>query len=372
MAKIYIALVGGQPYPVYLGLMDYAPDRVVFVHSEKSKKEAERIMSLSNISDVQFCEMLPVSLDDANRKIKKIKSKIQSSDQVVINISSGTKVWTYVFIAAFMGAENVEFCYVDQNCQVYMLKADEVHNPELEIDIDTALALNRTQIESCIEFEYYEDDDFDAIEDLKEVRRWNYDAFQKLTQMEDEKRMDFNQHEIGVWNYGGSTMRYDRTQCFVVFSMMKKDGKMCIKTVSSPHLFDILFNYAWFELEVADILSRWNKANEVLLNVKFPYNNKSPKNEIDILINTGERLLFVECKTQIFDITDLDKFRTAVKNYGGMGCKALFVTQAPMKETAREKCEDSDILCFSLENYHIDEQGLYDLLDSEIYKINKK
>ena len=372
MAKIYIALVGGQPYPVYLGLMDYAPDRVLLVHSEKSKKEAERIMSLCNIGDVQFCEILPVSLDDANRKIKKIKSKIQSSDQVVINISSGTKMWTYAFITAFMHAENVEFCYVDQNCQVYMLKADEVHNPELEIDIDTALALNRTQIESCTQLEYYEDEDFDAIEDLKIVRKWNYEAFQKLTQMEDEKRRDFNQHETGSWNYSGSTMKYDKTQCFVEFSMMKKDGKMNKMTVSSPHLFDILFNFAWFELEVADILSRWNKVKEVLLNVKFPYNDKNPKNEIDILINTGERLLFVECKTQIFDITDLDKFRTAVKNYGGMGCKALFVTQAPTKETAREKCEDSDILCFSLENYHFDVQRLYDLLDSEIYKINKK
>ena len=372
MAKIYIALVGGQPYPVYLGLMDYAPDRVVFVHSEKSKKEAERIRDYCRVSDVQFCQMLPVSLDDANRQIKKIKSKIQPSDKVMVNISSGTKVWTYAFIVAFMEAENVEFCYVDQNCQVFMLKVDEVHNPVLDININTVLALNRTQIESCVELDYYEDEDFDAIEDLKTVRRWNFEAFQKLTQMDDEKRKEFNLHEAGTWSSGGSMLKYDRMQCSVEFDVVRRDGRSGKKRVSSPHLFDILFNYAWFELEVANILSRWNKAKEVLLNVKFPYKDKSTKNEIDILINTGERLLFVECKTQIFDITDLDKFRTAVKNYGGMGCKALFVTQAPMKETAKEKCEDSEILCFSLENYHFDEQILFDLLDGEIYKINKK
>ncbi len=372
MAKVYIALVGGQPYPVYLGLMDYAPDHVVLVHSEKSKKEAERIRDYSRVDDVQFYQMLPVSLGDANRQIKKIKSKIQPSDQVVVNISSGTKVWTYAFIAAFMDTVNVEFCYVDQNCQVFMLKADEVHNPVLDIDIDTVLALNSTQIDSCVELDYYDDEDIDAIEDLKEVRRWNYEAFQKLTQMDDEKRREFNKNEVGMWTSSGSMLKYDRAICSVEFDVVRKDGRRGKKMFASPHLFDILFNYAWFELEVAYILSRWNKAKEVLLNVKFPYKDKSTKNEIDILINTGERLLFVECKTQIFDITDLDKFRTAVKNYGGMGCKALFVTQAPMKETAKEKCEDSDILCFSLENYHIDEQRLYDLLDSEIYKINKK
>ena len=74
------------------------------------------------------------------------------------------------------------------------------------------------------------------------------------------------------------------------------------------------------------MLSSWEYAKEIIMNANFPYKNNNPKNEIDIIVNTGNRLLFVECKTQINDITDIDKFRTAVKNYGGMGCKALFIT----------------------------------------------
>lgn len=68
------------------------------------------------------------------------------------------------------------------------------------------------------------------------------------------------------------------------------------------------------------------------MNVEFPYKNNLPKNEIDIIVNTGDKLLFVECKTRICDNTNIDKFSAAVKNYGGMASKALFVSNMPMDD----------------------------------------
>ncbi|WP_276964799.1 hypothetical protein [Bacteroides graminisolvens] len=85
--------------------------------------------------------------------------------------------------------------------------------------------------------------------------------------------------------------------------------------------------------------------------------------------------MFIECKTQITNITDIDKFSTAVRNYGGMGCKALFITDAKMKDTAAEKCADSGILSFSMS----DCKGsfspsvmLFATLEQELFSINKK
>lgn len=138
---------------------------------------------------------------------------------------------------------------------------------------------------------------------------------------------------------------------------------------------NLVFFSGWFEYKVAEMLSHWKFAKEIILNVKFPYQNALPKNEIDVIVNTGNRLLFVECKTQIKDITDIDKFRTAVKNYGGMGCKALFITEATMKDTAAEKCKDSDILCFSLHdcgNLIDSQKALFMKLETELFEINKK
>lgn len=67
------------------------------------------------------------------------------------------------------------------------------------------------------------------------------------------------------------------------------------------------------------------------------------KNEVDVIVNTGQKLLFVECKTKITNITDIDKFASVVRNYGGDGSKSLFVTMFEMNEQQKEKCNDNKI-----------------------------
>lgn len=111
------------------------------------------------------------------------------------------------------------------------------------------------------------------------------------------------------------------------------------------------------------------------MNVVYPYRGGNAKNEIDVIVNTGGKLLMVECKTQIQDNTNIDKFRSAVKNYGGMGCKALFITESRMKEAAKEKCADNQILSFSIQDYEKEtdaQRALFALLDKEIININAK
>jgi hypothetical protein len=98
------------------------------------------------------------------------------------------------------------------------------------------------------------------------------------------------------------------------------------------------------------------------------------KNEVDILVNTGTKVLFVECKTQITNTVDVDKFANDIKKYGGSGSEGLFVTDAPMNEVAIKKCEESGILGFSLQGVKLfsPEKALMMLLDSEIGRINAK
>ena len=96
---------------------------------------------------------------------------------------------------------------------------------------------------------------------------------------------------------------------------------------------------------------------------------------MDIIINTGIKLLFVECKTQITNTTDIDKFRSVIKGYGGMGSKGIFITDASMSDIAKAKCEERGILTFSLQDNHLGlstEQALYMLLDSDFNSINTK
>ena len=53
MTKLHIALVGGEPTPVYPGIVYANPDRVILICSEKTKKVAENICGqLSALQDV--------------------------------------------------------------------------------------------------------------------------------------------------------------------------------------------------------------------------------------------------------------------------------------------------------------------------------
>lgn len=68
---------------------------------------------------------------------------------------------------------------------------------------------------------------------------------------------------------------------------------------------------------------------------------------------------------------DIDKFKNAVKNYGGIGSKALFVTENQMDDLQKEKCRDSAVIPFSLaEAGPNKEQVLHKLLNERILNIN--
>ena len=171
-----------------------------------------------------------------------------------------------------------------------------------------------------------------------------------------------------------SEVRWDKDACKVEITLFAK--RYCkSETIISPHAIDIVFNSGWFEAKIAQLLSGWDKAKEICLNCRFPFKPKVDKNEADIIINTGTKLLFVECKTQIANTTDIDKFRSVIKGYGGMGSKGIFITDAPMTDIAKAKCEERGILTFSLQDEHLgmtNEQALYMLLDSDLNSINTK
>jgi hypothetical protein len=171
-----------------------------------------------------------------------------------------------------------------------------------------------------------------------------------------------------------SEVKWDKQVHKVDISIL---GKRNFKTesIECPHAVELVFNAGWFEAKVARMLSTWNRAKEICLNCTFPHRTGLLKNEVDIIINTGSKILFVECKTQINNTTDIDKFRSVIKGYGGMGSKGLFVTDAKMTDIARAKCEEHGILTFSLQDEHLGmpvDKALFMLLESDMESINTK
>lgn len=379
---VHIALVGGQPMPVYVGIAATKPDLVWLIHSKGergSEPEANIIMKQCRIPSKKM-EFPAVDYSIIIEQAKKLLESLKE-DKVVINISSGTKPWAVAFSLLSVNMKAVSLIYVDQNNRVFDITNQSFLSFDLEMDIKTILKFNHKSVPSFTDINDYTEDDVNTLNSIQRIRNFNFKEFNELTIPQDKaSRNSLKQNQnIYFTTKLGSSVTYDSKSHSVIIALNKRQGYYAnqkAETLKSPHAKDIVFFAGWFEFKVAFMLKDWSYQRGIWLNVKFPYLNGSPKNEIDIIVNANNKLLFIECKTQIFDITDIDKFRSAVNNYGGMSSKALFITDTEkMKPEAKQKCEDNGIMTFCMRAGNSDRQRkemLFALLEKEMLNINKR
>lgn len=385
MSKIHITLVGGQPMPVYNGIKYCKPDKVLFIFSKDSEKQKQTLKKeiinsgLVKDSDVLNSQPLdPVDSEEIEKTVLQYKERF-ANDEVSINISSGTKAWAYYFSIIFSDSYNSQIYYVDQNNICYNLKTKQ--QEKIDSDVLLQFKLNKNPLLSYTNFTSYTDTDLAVIEEIEKIRKIDIGIYTELTnlsrgqftKLEKEQKGKFytdNKKSYVEWNKSG--------ECKIG---IEKKGSVIETELSSPNLTKILFNAAWFELKVANILSKWDKAKNIYMNCKFLVNKQldkvdqkiaeqNPKNEVDIIIDVGDKALFVECKTAIANSTDIDKFNTVVRNVGGSGSKAIFICLNKIGDKEKEKINDCDMMSYSFtESPDINE--LYNMLDRKIIRINK-
>lgn len=380
--KVHITLVGGQPAPVYHGIVATQPDKVVFIYSESSRDVVEKVRSEIHIAED---EQKPLDTTDPHLIMERAKALAEKykEDEVTLNISSGLKSWSHLFGRVFDSMPNASVVYMDQNNVLWNYRTME-HKTDFVFDMDVLFRLYGNRLENHKRLTDYTEKDLNALDKIKNIRLFNVFDFNKLTATLNDKQQNILRNQNSgkfdlMANGSQSYVEWEKTTKdsigFVRIFLAKKNGKSQEVTFESENAVDLAFNSGWFEFEVATLLSKWTKAKSIYLNCHFPFKPKVDKNEVDIIVNTGTKILFVECKTQITHTTDIDKFRSVVKGYGGTGSKGLFVTDARMTDVARKKCEEHGLLSFSLQDDHLGmshEKALALLLDSELFNINTK
>ena len=104
MSKIHITLVGGQPAPVYQGIIATTPDKIVYIYSQDSLPILNKLKSEIEITSEEYI----LDVTDPN-KIKQCAEKLAEqykADTVTINISSGLKSWSHWFGLTFHNQSN--------------------------------------------------------------------------------------------------------------------------------------------------------------------------------------------------------------------------------------------------------------------------
>lgn len=349
MKKVHISLVGGQPAPVYLGIKDDGQaNTVVLVCSSQSRVEAERIKAQFPKRNMIVKECSPVSLHDIESSAFELYEEYSDYD-IVVNLTSGTKLWSLTFFRVLYKSAHSHFIYIDQNNRITDVLTKETHVGT--IDTLKRFELYGTPLTEFRVLDEYDEDDLKAARDIELIRRENKSEFHQLTAK--DNLSDMKERDVRIAERG-SILEYSFDEKWARIKILGFNQRWIIKEISCQHLPEILFNYGWFELKTAIELRKNERIGNIWLNCKFADSEGNPKNEIDIIAELENRLLFVECKTMIHDATDIDKFSSALRNFSGTSSTGIFITndmptdkRRSRYEHAMEKCKDNSILTFN-------------------------
>lgn len=378
MSKIHITLVGGQTEPEYLGIIDENPDKVIFICSEQSKEDINNITDCLDNCIFETVIIDPVNIVDIERKSISLYEKY-TDDEISINITSGTKIWSIIVYSVFSKHKNVKFIYIDQNNNVTNIINKESH--KIYMNVSTKFRLNGNELNHYTDYSSYTEEDLNILNTIEKIRKFNYEAFSKLTNPIEKSQQNMLNQKIGEFRLNnGSYISWNRNENTIKISLFNKAGVNKVFTLTSPNVSSIVFHSGWFELMIASYIAKNPNTQHVWMNCEFFSNNKystgnKTKNEIDIIAEMGTRLLFIECKTQIAKINDIDKFKSAVSNYGGLGSKCIFVTYFPPSEVAKEKCKDYSIPMFQANNRcpdYMNRNKFNEFVNKHLTTINRK
>jgi hypothetical protein len=342
---------------------------VIYICSNQTIEEAERIASATSIPN-EIKSLSPVDIKEIENYLKSLQSIIDNYECITINISGGTKIWSILFFDYFKNIDNAKIIYIDQNNNVWDLKTKQSSDHEFITDIESYLSILGSKVKNFKKIENFDASDIESVKTIEEIRKFDYAEFNDLTQSI-SKHTNLNEYSTTQ----GSLIKYDCKGKSFYLKLIKKSGTFKECKLKSPNIRYLLLNTGWFEFKVAQILSKWNHAKEIILNCEFQTNEGTPKNEVDVIVNTGKKLLFVECKTQVYTSTDVDKFASVIRNYGGLGTKGILITEVDINKIVLEKCKDNGLLtfCLSQGNYMVSpEQMLYLKLENEWLNINPK
>lgn len=330
--KVHITLVGKQTLPVFIPTLNYAPDKVYLICSKETEEPAKVIQEkLCQLRKDQLIVKIlffdPVNIKKIKKGIRKLCEELSLEDNVSVNISGGTKTWSVVFYQMFCSRKNTICFYHDQNGFLWDFKTEKaVETSTSNVSFNDLCELHNIEIESATNILEYNDEDDDCLEQIREMYDANSYDFCNLTNTMYETDSNYEKLDDGSSIERDSQKRNYTIELAGYYTELQ-----------SPHLPYLLFNTGWFEYLVARFLSKWEQQKEILLNVKFKLRETGVEiNEVDIVVRTEKKYLFVECKTSAFSPSDVDKFNDVAKNYGGIATKRIFVTY---KEPAKRNTE---------------------------------
>jgi hypothetical protein len=363
-----ISIVGSQLLPIYIGLKEFNPDKLHFIVSNESIRNIAILKPL--IKDLKYNVYNCDAFDFFSIKstCEKIIDKIDSNNQITFNLTGGTKIMVLA-CQAIIFERGLNGFYINQDDTLLEIPSYTRKSINTELSTKEFLDLSAHKILSFNELTNFTLEDF-KISSIIELFANKDRKYTVITNAFRKKYNNYNKMPIS----GKELLPNDIEVAWSPSNILIKNHGVDLFSLKSDHCNQLFFNSGWWELIIAKEISKWSKLRELYINCVLPFktDNSSAKNEIDILINTGKKLIFVECKSGEVRQDDINKMKVIKQTYGGLISKSLLVSRFLPSPTIIEKCKELDIDIFYNFAYQNKIVNTIDRILLKLEEINKK
>lgn len=338
MKEVHITLLGKENLPLYYPIIEFNSEEVYVLGSRQNLAVAhnlKKVLEEKGLLCKVYCDIDAFDIKSIISKCEEIHSKIGNDCNVTYNITGGTKIMA---IGAYIVAKQhkARIIYTDS---VSCIDLDTYSSVPLngKVDNKTIFRLQGQYLKSY-DTTAPDNETLDVANKINKFIQGNRKLFNLLRRQYVNKTLPM----ISV------TEKYE-------YEYKPASMSVCIKDNIGTTLLDfchhdalkLLFEGRWRESLVADAIFRWSDNRyEIWRNVTFNPRDMEArlkdfdKNEIDILVNTGNKLLFVECKSGDVTQDNINKMSVIRQNYGSDKSKSVLVSQF-LRSDLREKIEET-------------------------------
>lgn len=388
--NIHITLLGREALPVYYPIKQLRPDKVYIIGTKDNKHVSDRLKELltkGKKTKLGAMEAITKEVEIMETQAFDYKSTVEICERIqnrhhdlngesfTYNITGGTKIMT---IAAFEVGKKYKANIIYTDSKNIKHPFIEVKDEPLNCDIRTPeiISLQGQEIKEAIKFDKTDDKfEIEAARSVFIFWRKNRNIYHGLRdhlfgdrgndnitiKNEFPFSIDGNQYHFKCKKNTSGKRQLTITNDF-------EEQYLHIKNCKDPK--SMLLKGVWWELLVADAISKKFPDYLILRNVEFNPVEKTGrnnvKNEVDILVNIGNKLLFVECKSGRFDNSVINKMNTVRATFGGEKSKSVLVsatnTATEQYQHIHENAKDKDIPVISPKKEFADNDFLTKIL----------
>lgn len=337
--KHQIALVGGQMLPIAIGVREFSPDYLYLIGSEESKVRMKSLRNYLKIPNAFEHVCNPLNFSTVKETCSRIVNKIPSDDEIIFNLTGGTKIMMLAAQAVMTEREKKGF-YINQDNTILNLPDNSSSPINTKFSVSDFLNLSNHTIGQYKMISDFSDTDFTAANSIQKLCEYDY-RYKLILKCVGQKfgaKKDIPKTgQITINN--NLEVTWDKNTINIVDF---KKGTLSFSALNIHYLF---FKSGWWELSVAKEVSNWANGQELLLNVELPFKTDigDLKNEVDVLLCIKNRLVFIECKSGRILNSDINKMKIIQETYGGVISKSLLVSFEMPTNNIMEKCKELGI-----------------------------